>query len=88
MKTILFQGNKTEGAWDIFRPEVEKRAAVEKKIGEKYNLVFIPLQGKFDEEAKRAPESHWLWDGVHPKAAGHDLIKREWLKAFNENFTE
>ena len=26
----------------------------------------------------------WLKDGVHPTEAGHELIKREWLKAFEQ----
>ena len=39
---------------------------------------------EFDEAAKKAPSSYWLYDGVHPDTAGHELIKREWLKAFRE----
>ncbi len=88
LEPFVLKGYATEGSWDIFRPEVEKRAAVARKIAEKYELPFVALQNKFDEAAKIAPADHWLWDGVHPKAAGHELIKREWLKCFNENFAE
>lgn len=66
-----------------FRGETEKRAAAAKRIAEKYGLVFVPLQKLFDEADATAPApGYWLWDGVHPTAAGHELIKREWLKAF------
>lgn len=28
--------------------------------------------------------TYWLQDGVHPTAMGHELIKREWIKAFKK----
>ena len=68
--------------WDEFKVEVAKRGEMAKKISEKYNLPFIPLQVKFDEAAKLAPNAYWLADGVHPTAAGHTIIKNEWIKAF------
>lgn len=68
--------------WDEFKVEVAKRGEMAKKVAEKYNLPFIPLQVKFDEVAKLAPNAYWLVDGVHPTAAGHFLIKNEWIKAF------
>ena len=53
-----------------------------KKIAQKYNLPYIPLQDGFDELSKNIEESYWLSDGVHPTAMGHEYIKNEWLKAF------
>ena len=69
-------------AWNIFHTEVLKRAEKARKIAETYNLPFIPLQDKFEEAAKLAPNDYWLRDGVHPTTAGHELIKREWIKTF------
>lgn len=68
--------------WNIFHAEVLKRAEKARKIAETYDLTFIPLQDKLDEAAKLASNSYWLMDGVHPTTAGHELIKREWIKAF------
>jgi len=28
------------------------------------------------------PADYWLRDGVHPSTMGHELIKREWIKAY------
>lgn len=70
--------------WNVFNAEVKKRAEKAKLVAEKYNLAFIPLQNKFDEASKLAPNNYWLEDGVHPTAAGHELIKREWINAFKE----
>ena len=82
LEPFVLKGTATEEAWDVFRPEVEKRAAKAKMIAEKFNLTFIPLQDKFDEATKLASADHWLRDGVHPTTEGHELIKREWLKGF------
>lgn len=65
-----------------FLGKTKEAAAAAKRIAEKYNLVFIPLQSVFDEACKIAPENYWLIDGVHPTAMGHNLIKTEWIKAF------
>ena len=69
----------------LFRGETEKRAQAAKRVAEKYGLVFVPLQETFDKANADAPErGYWLWDGVHPTAAGHTLIKEAWLKAFEQ----
>lgn len=77
--TLCGDGNRNY--YGDFRAEVEKRAEKAKQIAEKYNLTFIPLQKKLDEADKIAP-GYWLRDGVHPTEMGHELIKREWIKAF------
>ena len=76
------RGNDTY--WDEFKVEVAKRGEMAKKVAEKFDLPFIPLQQKFDDAAKLAPNAYWLADGVHPTAAGHFLIKNEWIKAFKK----
>ena len=63
--------------------ELGKRGENTKKISEKYNLSFIPLQMLFDNAVKKMPDTYWLIDGVHPTSAGHEIIKREWIKVFN-----
>lgn len=69
--------------WPELRREVELRAQAAKRVAEKYGLVFVPLQELLDTANADAPaRGCWLWDGVHPSAAGHELIKREWMKAF------
>lgn len=83
LEPFCLKASATEPHWDEFRSETEKRAEKAKLIAEKYNLTFIPLQKLFDEAAKKAPADFWLADGVHPTDAGHELIKREWIKAFN-----
>ncbi len=66
----------------ILRREVPKRAAVVKRIAQKYGLPYVPLQEVFDKACEKAPASHWVKDGIHPTAAGHCLIKNEWIRVF------
>ena len=69
--------------WEYFRTETDLRRAAAKRLAEKYNLVFVPLQERFDAANADAPEDgYWLADGVHPTAAGHELIKQAWLEGF------
>ena len=72
----------TEEKWQGFSTEVPKRAAMAKKVAEKYGLTFIPLQAGFDALAEKAEPSYWLADGVHPTAMGHRYIMGEWMKAY------
>ena len=82
LEPFTLKGTGNERYFEEFRDEVAKRAKKAKEIAEKYDLSFVPLQEKFDEAAKLAPNNYWLADGVHPTTVGHELIKREWMKAF------
>ena len=53
LEPFVLQGTVTIEQWDVFREEVRKRAVKAKEISEKYGLVFVPLQEKFDEVAKK-----------------------------------
>ncbi|HBL40482.1 MAG TPA: lysophospholipase [Ruminococcaceae bacterium] len=84
LEPFVLCGSGTQAYYDVFRSEVEKRAASAKRVAEKFNLPFIPLQAKFDELTKLAPSSFWLADGVHPTAAGHEMIANAVVERFNE----
>lgn len=45
---------------------------------------FVEIQNKLDEAIEKEPPLYWLNDGVHPSTMGHELIKREWIKAFDK----
>lgn len=67
-----------------FTAGVAEMAAIAKKLAEKYGCRYIDLQAMFDEAVKTTPAIELTGDGVHPTAKGHELIKKEWLKAFAE----
>ena len=82
LEPFVLSGVATEEHYEKFRAEVLLRAEAAKRVAEINNLEFVPLQEFFDEAVKHAPENYWLGDGVHPTAAGHELIAREWMKQF------
>lgn len=85
MEPYVTHGAAIDPVWDEFRHEVELRAAKAKAVAEKYNLKYVPLQKSFDEAYEKYPvNGFWTAEGVHPTPAGHELIGREWLKAFCE----
>ncbi len=82
LEPFVLKGETTGENWGFFETEVLKRAEAAKRVAEKHGLTFVPLQKRFDEMAAIQPEPYWTKEGVHPSAAGHELIAREWVKAF------
>ncbi len=68
----------------LFREGVAQVAAIEKAVAEKHGIKFVDLGKILDEEAEKHTAKALTGDGVHPTEKGHEIIKREWLKAFNE----
>ncbi len=84
MDPFVMHGPSTEEHFEYFSKEVALRREVVSRLAKKYNLPVIPLQDIFDEACKRAPDSCWTGDGVHPSPAGHALIAKHWLAKFHE----
>ena len=82
MEPFVFKAAATEGNWAYFDSETKLRAEAVKRIAEKYNLIFLPLQNMFDKACEIAPAAFWLHDGVHPSPAGHQLIADKWIETF------
>lgn len=76
LEPFVLCGTATEKRWEDFHREVLLRAQSAKWIAEKHDLPFIALQERFDSACKKCASSYWLGDGVHPTAAGHELIAR------------
>lgn len=66
--------------------EIKKRQEIVRILAEKYKCIFVPLQNEFDKAYYNHPElgyKYWMWDGIHPTAAGHQIIALKWLKCVN-----
>ncbi len=66
--------------WSNWQTEMRKKQEVVQSLANEYNTVYVPLQNVFDKAALRASADYWVWDGIHPTVAGHELITQEWLK--------
>ena len=84
LEPFVLKASATEAEWERFHSEVKERAEKAKEIARKYNLKFGPLHAEFDKAEERYAADYWLKDGAHPTIMGHEIIKREWLKAFHE----
>lgn len=76
MEPFCLKEYGNEAYWEDFDREVRLRAVSARFVAEKFDLPFIPLQQQLDELCAFYPVSHWLADGVHPTAAGHEVLKK------------
>ncbi len=73
-------GARTRGDWAEWKREIDALRQVVDELGAKYHAPVVPYQRVFDAACRRAPVDTWIWDGVHPTAAGHELMAREWVR--------
>jgi len=85
LEPFALKGSGTEAHWEEFDREIRLRAKSAKWIAEKYGLTFIPLQEKFDALCEKFEAAYWLGDGVHPTAAGHEVIARALVEAVKKD---
>jgi len=77
---FLLDGFLVHDQLDAWKNELQKRREIMKKVISRFDVLFLPLQEKFDKALLKAPASHWSWDGIHPTPAGHQLISEEWIQ--------
>jgi lysophospholipase L1-like esterase len=76
---VLKVGDRVKQNWEVYDTEVKRRQQVVRKLSREYNAVFIAFQEGFNKALLRAPAEYWIWDGIHPMPAGHELMARTWL---------
>jgi len=70
---------KVKDNWDDYSTEIKKRQDVVLTLSGEYNAIFVPFQDAFNKALSKAPADYWIWDGVHPMPAGHELMAIEWM---------
>ena len=78
---FLLPVGQVKNNWERWSDEVQSRQIVARDIAREFKAVFVPFQSAFNEALKRAPADYWIWDGIHPMPAGHELMARTWLKS-------
>lgn len=81
MGAYVMHGPDTDGNWEVFHEEVKARREITQALAEEFQLGYVDLQKAFDKAQERFPAGYWSKDGVHPTAAGHQLIARAWKEA-------
>jgi lysophospholipase L1-like esterase len=80
---VLPVGN-VKDKWEAYSTEVQKRQAIVKQLSKEFDAIFVAFQSAFNRALSKAPAEYWIWDGVHPMPAGHELMAREWLQQVNK----
>ncbi len=65
--------------WEAYSREVQQRQQIVKRLSTEHNAILVELQQPFTKALAKAPAEYWIWDGIHPMPAGHELMAREWI---------
>ncbi|CAI6074101.1 SGNH/GDSL hydrolase family protein [Cohnella sp. JJ-181] len=77
---FILRTGALEEKWTAWEEKMTAYRHTVRELAASCSAIFVPLQHLFDEACERAPHAHWLWDGIHPTAAGHEMIARQWLQ--------
>ena len=86
---FILPGARTSARWDDYEKAIAAEQAAVQRLGGKYHAAVVHLQRVFDTAAKmNVPADYWIWDGVHPRYAGQQLLADEWVRAYREFYGE
>lgn len=81
---FILKVGKVKEKWELYSTETNKRREIVKRLAEEFGAIFVKFQTAFDKALSRAPGEYWIWDGIHPMPAGHELMAREWLSVVSK----
>lgn len=81
---VLPVGERVTARWAEWQAAVQCRQQIVARLAARFGAVHVPFQAHFDRALAEAPADYWIWDGVHPTPAGHEIMARAWLQAVEE----
>ncbi|MEK4271943.1 SGNH/GDSL hydrolase family protein [Paenibacillus sp. FSL R7-0026] len=85
MEPFILRTGATAEKWEAWEEYIGQYQKLAQGLAEEFGAVWVPLQQTFNDALKQADAAYWLWDGVHPTAAGHELIARQWLSVVQKS---
>ncbi|MMZ61043.1 GDSL-like Lipase/Acylhydrolase [compost metagenome] len=82
---FILKTGATAARWEQWTELIAGYRKTLRELAERFDAVYVPLQDVFDAAEQRREAAYWLWDGVHPTAAGHHLIAQRWLEVVNKS---
>ncbi|HEX8295321.1 MAG TPA: SGNH/GDSL hydrolase family protein [Chthoniobacteraceae bacterium] len=73
-------GSKKEN-FEPWNAGIKQRQEIVAKLAQKHRAALVRFQPVFEAACQKAPAEYWMWDGVHPTYAGHQLMAGEWVRA-------
>jgi lysophospholipase L1-like esterase len=77
---FLLPVGRVKENFETYQLEIAKRQQVAKLLSDEFKAIYIPFQSAFNDALSKAPAEYWIWDGIHPMPAGHELMARFWLE--------
>ena len=63
----------------------DQLSAIVRKIAKDEGAVCVPYDSLFNQlQRKQLNEKYWIWDGIHPTAAGHQQMANLWISKATE----
>jgi lysophospholipase L1-like esterase len=80
---FLLPVGRIAAGWDRYSSELAVRQKIVREIASDFSAEYIPCQQAFNNVLREAPAEYWIWDGIHPTPAGHELLAREGVRYCN-----
>lgn len=82
MSPFVAEGRSVDGnLLPRVKKSIDQCAESVKKLAKEFNAEYIDTNALFNSLTSGNPDStRWLWDGIHPTPAGHQLIANLWTE--------
>ena len=70
--------------WETWSMGLQQRRQVVAHLAAKHHAALVRFQQAFDVACAFAPADHWIWDGVHPTYAGHQIMADAWIQTVRQ----
>ncbi|WP_200861906.1 SGNH/GDSL hydrolase family protein [Cyclobacterium qasimii] len=64
---------------DAWETVIQEMQVIVRQLAKSYNTIHVEFQEPLNKACQNAPAKYWVWDGVHPMPAGHELMARVWI---------
>ncbi|CAI6083563.1 Acetylxylan esterase [Paenibacillus sp. JJ-100] len=85
IEPFILKTGATLEKWEAWEKRMTEYQHQVREMAEHFGAVWVPMQNTFNAALEQADAAYWLWDGVHPTAAGHELIARQWLSVVQQS---
>lgn len=76
---------RTKERYPEWSAEIKKRQESVVRLSIEFNGVYVNFQDAFNDAIEKAPLEYWMWNGIHPMPAGHQLMANHWTETVHKS---